>query len=50
MQKELIKEKIKENYGKIALKGNIDSCCSPQEVCCCDTNKISKEPCVYYWI
>jgi arsenite methyltransferase len=44
MQKELIKEKIKENYGKIALKGNIDSCCSPQEVCCCDTNKISKEP------
>ena len=44
MQKELIKEKIKENYGKIALKGNnLDSCCSPQEVCCSDTTNISKE-------
>jgi len=42
MQKEMLKEKIKENYGKIALKGNINSCCSPQEVCC-DTNNISKE-------
>jgi arsenite methyltransferase len=40
----LIKEKIKENYGKIALKGNIDYCCSPtQEVCCCNTTNISKE-------
>ena len=42
MQKELIKEKIKENYGKIALKGNVNSCCGPQEVCC-DTGNISKE-------
>lgn len=42
MQKELIKEKIKENYGKIALKGNVNSCCSSQEVCC-DTGNISKE-------
>lgn len=42
MQKELIKEKIKENYGKIALKGNANSCCSPQDVCC-DTGNISKE-------
>jgi SAM-dependent methyltransferase len=41
MQKEILKEKIKENYGKIALKGNVDSCCGPQEVC--DTNNISKE-------
>ena len=41
MQKEILKEKIKENYGKIALKGNVDSCCSPQESC--DTNNISKE-------
>ena len=41
MQKEILKEKIKENYGKIALKGNLDSCCGPQESC--DTNNISKE-------
>ena len=41
MQKEILKEKIKENYGKIALKGNLDSCCGPQEIC--DTNNISKE-------
>jgi hypothetical protein len=30
MQKEILKEKIKENYAKIALKGNLDSCCGPQ--------------------
>src|SRR5665648_407394 len=41
MHQEIFKEKIKENYGKIALKGNLDSCCGPQEVC--DTNNISKE-------
>ncbi len=41
MQKEILKEKIKENYAKIALKGNLDSCCGPHEVC--DTNNISKE-------
>jgi arsenite methyltransferase len=43
MQKELLKAKIKENYGKIAIEENIDFCCSPQEVCCSDTNNISKE-------
>ncbi len=32
MEKELLKEKIKENYNIIALKGNIDFCCVPQEV------------------
>jgi arsenite methyltransferase len=41
MQKEILKEKIKENYGKIALKGNVDSCCGSQESC--DTNNNSKE-------
>ena len=41
MQKEILKEKIKENYGKIALNGNLDSCCVPQEGC--DTNNISKK-------
>jgi len=41
LQKEILKEKIKENYGKIALNGNLDSCCGPQESC--DTNNISKE-------
>ena len=41
MQKEILKENIKENYGKIALKGNLDSCCGPKESC--DTNNISKK-------
>ena len=41
MQKEILKEKIKENYGKIALNGNLESCCGPQEGC--DTNNISKK-------
>ena len=41
MQKEILKEKIMENYGKIALNGNLDSCCGPQESC--DTNYISKK-------
>lgn len=40
MQTEIL-EKIKENYGKIALNGNLDSCCGPQESC--DTNNISKK-------
>jgi SAM-dependent methyltransferase len=45
MQKEILKKEIKKNYGKIALEGNTNSCCSPvQEVSCCDvTNNISKE-------
>jgi arsenite methyltransferase len=41
MQTEILKEKIKENYGKIALNGNLDSCCGPQESC--DTNNSSKK-------
>src|SRR5215204_4408486 len=34
-----------KNYGKIALEGNAsNACCSPsQEICCDDTNNISKE-------
>jgi arsenite methyltransferase len=32
-----IKEKIKERYGKIALTGNSDCCCMPEE-CCGSTN------------
>jgi arsenite methyltransferase len=41
MQKEVLKEKTKENYGKIALNGNLDSCCGPPESC--DITNISKE-------
>src|SRR5687767_7738239 len=41
MQKETLKEKIKENYGKIALNGNLGSCCGPQESC--GTNNTSKK-------
>ncbi len=29
-----IKEKIKERYGKIAVFGNSDSCCTPSSECC----------------
>ena len=41
MQKEILKEKIKENYGKIALNGNLYSYCGPQESR--DTNNFSKK-------
>jgi ubiquinone/menaquinone biosynthesis C-methylase UbiE len=33
MQEQYIKEKVKERYGKIALTGNSDCCCMPQECC-----------------
>ncbi|MDQ6724135.1 MAG: arsenite methyltransferase [Thermoproteota archaeon] len=29
-----IKEEIKQRYGKIALTGNLDSCCMPSSECC----------------
>lgn len=38
MQKEILKEKIKENYGKIALNGNLDSCCCGPQKSCNTTN------------
>ena len=38
----LIKEKIKENYRKIALNGNFNSCCGSQNVCC-NIENMSKE-------
>src|SRR5215467_14601542 len=31
MKKEILKDKIKERYGKIAINGNSDCCCAPQE-------------------
>ena len=44
MQKEILKKEIKKNYGKIALEGNTNSCCNPEQgVSCCDINNISKE-------
>jgi arsenite methyltransferase len=33
-----IKEKIKERYGKIALSGNSDCCCMPEECCGSDAS------------
>ncbi|WP_148685239.1 arsenite methyltransferase [Candidatus Nitrosocosmicus hydrocola] len=33
-----LKEKIKEQYGKIALDGNSNSCCMPSSDCCGDTS------------
>jgi arsenite methyltransferase len=35
MKKDMLKAKIKERYGNIALSGNSDCCCAPQE--CCNT-------------
>jgi arsenite methyltransferase len=45
MQIEALKKEIKKNYGKIALEGNAsNACCNPsQEICCDDTDNISKE-------
>lgn len=39
MQEEFLKAKIKERYGKIALSGNSDCCCTPQE--CCNTTEFN---------
>ena len=39
MDKQLhLKEKIKEQYGKIALNGNTESCCMPSSDCCSTTD------------
>ncbi len=35
MKQEVLKAKIKERYGKIALEGNSESCCGPE--CCSST-------------
>ncbi|MDW0301099.1 MAG: arsenite methyltransferase [Nitrososphaeraceae archaeon] len=35
MKQEVLKAKIKERYGKIALEGNFESCCGPE--CCSST-------------
>jgi arsenite methyltransferase len=45
MQIEALKKEIKKNYGKIALEGNASNdCCDPsQEICCDDTDIVSKE-------
>ncbi|MDF0681472.1 MAG: arsenite methyltransferase [Candidatus Nitrosocosmicus sp.] len=44
MDKQLhLKEKIKEQYGKIALDGNSDSCCMPSSDCC-GTSEIILSP------
>jgi hypothetical protein len=41
MHKEILKEKIKKNYDKIALNGNLGSCCGLQRIY--DINNISKK-------
>ncbi|HYA82218.1 MAG TPA: hypothetical protein VEH06_02025 [Candidatus Bathyarchaeia archaeon] len=33
MQEQVIKEKVKERYGKLALTENSESCCMPAECC-----------------
>src|SRR5678815_6069541 len=39
MKQDVLKAKIKERYGKIALSGNSDCCCTPQE--CCHTTEFN---------
>lgn len=39
MKQKSLKTKIKERYGKIALSGNSDCCCTPQE--CCNTTEFN---------
>ncbi|MGI8720448.1 MAG: methyltransferase domain-containing protein [Nitrososphaeraceae archaeon] len=38
MKKDIIKDKIKERYSKIAINGNSDCCCTPQECNTIDFN------------
>ena len=40
MKQETLKAKINERYGKIALEGNSESCCSPE--CCSSTEADSQ--------
>ena len=40
MKQKTLKAKIKERYGKIALEGNSESCCSPE--CCSSTEADSQ--------
>lgn len=40
MKLETLKAKIKERYGKIALEGNSESCCSPE---CCSSTEASPQ-------
>ncbi len=45
MDKQLhLKEKIKEQYGKIALHGNSNSCCVPSSDCCGTSSEILISP------
>lgn len=44
MYKQDIKEKVKERYGKIALLGNVDSCCTPGECCQVNDDNIFASP------
>ncbi|MGD9532464.1 MAG: arsenite methyltransferase [Candidatus Nitrosocosmicus sp.] len=39
-----LKEKIKEQYGKIALDGNSNSCCMPSSDCCGASSEILMSP------
>ena len=46
MGHEMLKEKIKETYGKIALRGNSDSCCMPE---CSSSDSSPKQSCIFLW-
>lgn len=39
-----LKEKIKQQYGKIAVSGNSESCCMPSSSDCCSTTDITFSP------
>ena len=40
MKQDMLKTKIKERYGKIALEGNSESCCGPE---CCDSSEANPQ-------
>jgi hypothetical protein len=42
MAQESIKTNVKQKYGKIALTGNSECCCMPQD-CCESTDNLSKK-------
>ena len=40
MKQDMLKTKIKQRYGKIALEGNSESCCGPE---CCDSSEANPQ-------
>ena len=49
MQDDIIKHRVKERYGKIALVGSSsEGCCAPDE--CCGSDDVANANCRKYWL